>query len=131
MLAQKVESPEEGFKAVGKPAAFEYKYDGFRMLINKDKKGKIRIFTRRLDNVSNQFPEVVEYVKKQVKGKTFIIDAEAVGFDPQTKHYKPFQAISQRIRRKYNIEELQKKLPVEVNIFDNNKKLTKTLKQNV
>jgi len=40
-----------------------YKYDGFRMIINKDEQGNIKIFTRRLDNVTNQFPDVVEYVK--------------------------------------------------------------------
>ena len=118
MLAQKAESIEDGFERVGKPAAFEYKYDGFRMLINKDEKGNIKIFTRRLDEVTTQFPEVVKMIKEQVKGKTFIIDTEAVGFSPETKQYKPFQDISQRIRRKYHIEELIKKLPVEVNAFD-------------
>ena len=46
MLALKAESIEDGFKRVGKPAIFEFKYDGFRMLINKDKTGTIRIFTR-------------------------------------------------------------------------------------
>jgi DNA ligase 1 len=118
MLALKAESVEDGFKKVGKPAIFEYKYDGFRMMINKNKKGEIKIFTRRLDNVTRQFPDVVKYVKEHVKAKSFILDSEAVGFDPKTKKYKPFQDISQRIRRKHHIEELVKKLPIEVNVFD-------------
>ncbi|MFH1710894.1 MAG: ATP-dependent DNA ligase [Nanoarchaeota archaeon] len=118
MLAQKTESIANGFKSVGKPAAFEIKYDGFRMLINKDKKGEIKIFTRRLEEVTKQFPEVKEYVKKHVKGNNFIIDSEAVGFSPKTHKYRPFQEISQRIKRKYEIEKVQKELPVEINVFD-------------
>ena len=117
MLAQKVTTIKEGFKALGKPCAIEYKYDGFRLIIHKQGT-EVKLFTRSLENVTKQFPEVVGYVLKYVKGKSFILDSEAVGFDRKTKEYKPFQDISQRIRRKYNINELQKKLPVEVNVFD-------------
>lgn len=117
MLAQKVKSLKEGFEKVGRPCAVEYKYDGFRMLIHK--KGKeIILFTRRLENVTTQFPEVVDYIKKYVKGNSFILDSEAVGFDRKTKEYKPFQSISQRIKRKYHIDKLQKELPIEINVFD-------------
>ena len=118
MLALKADSIEDGFKRVGKPAAFEYKYDGFRMLINKDSTGEIKIFTRRLDNVTNQFPDVVEYINNHVNAKTFIIDSEAIGYNKISKKYKPFEAISQRIRRKHNIDKLVKELPIEVNVFD-------------
>jgi DNA ligase 1 len=117
MLAQKVATIKDGFKALGKPCAVEYKYDGFRLIIHKQGE-KINLFTRRLENVTKQFPEVAQYILKYVKGKSFILDSEAVGFDRITKEYKPFQEISQRIRRKYHIEKLQKELPVEVNVFD-------------
>jgi len=117
MLAQKAKNIHEGFEAVGKPAAVEYKYDGFRMIIHKNNT-QVNIFTRRLENVTKQFPEVAEYVKKYVKGKTFVLDGEAVGFDKKTKVYKPFQEISQRIKRKYDIEKMQEELPVEINVFD-------------
>ena len=117
MLAIKVKDIAEGFERVGKPAAIEYKYDGFRMQIHKDKQG-ISIFTRRLEDVTKQFPEVVEYVKKHVKGKEFIIDSEAVGYNPKSGKYLPFQSISQRIKRKYEIEKMAKQFPVELNIFD-------------
>src|SRR3989344_5480956 len=117
MLAQKAKNIHEGFEAVGKPCAIEYKYDGFRMLIHK-KGDDVKLFTRRLENVTKQFPEVVEYVKKHVHGKSFILDSEAVGFDKKTKIYTPFQSISQRIKRKYDIEKLRDELPVEVNVFD-------------
>ena len=118
MLFPKAKDISEAFEIVGKPAAFEYKYDGFRMMINKDDKGKIEIFTRRLDNVTKQFPDAVKYAKENVKADTFIIDSEAVGYNPKTKKYRPFQDISQRIKRKYDIELVEKQLPIELNIFD-------------
>jgi len=117
MLAQKTANIKTGFKELGKPCAIEYKYDGFRLLIHK-KGNKITLFTRSLENVTKQFPEVVDYVLKYVKGNSFILDSEAVGYNKKTKKYTDFQAISQRIRRKYHIEKLQKQLPVEVNVFD-------------
>lgn len=117
MLAQKATSVKEGFEMVGKPCAIEYKYDGFRLLIHK--KGKdVILFTRRLENVTKQFPEVVDYVNKYVDGNSFILDSEAVGFNKKTKEYQSFQHISQRIRRKYDIEKLREELPVEINVFD-------------
>ncbi len=117
MLAQKVTSVADGFKALGRPCAVEYKYDGFRLLIHKNK-DKVILFTRRLENVTTQFPEIIDYIKKYVKGDSFILDSEAVGYDKKTKEYQSFQHISQRIRRKYHIEKLQEELPVEVNVFD-------------
>lgn len=117
MLAQKAVTIKEGFKQLGKPCAVEYKYDGFRLLIHKNK-DKITLFTRMLENVTKQFPEVVEVIDKYVKGKSFILDSEAVGYNKKIKKYTDFQAISQRIRRKYHIKKLQKELPVEVNVFD-------------
>ncbi len=117
MLAQKVEKIEDGFKALGKPCAIEYKYDGFRLIIHKQG-NKVALFTRRLENVTRQFPEVVQYVLKYVKGNSFILDSEAIGYHKKTKEYTEFQSISQRIRRKYDIDKLQKDLPVEINVFD-------------
>jgi DNA ligase-1 len=117
MLFPKVKDIQEGFKRAGKPAAFEYKYDGFRLMISKDKE-KISMFTRRMENVTEQFPDVKKYIQNNVHADSFILDSEAVGYNPETKKYQPFQYISQRIKRKYNIEKLEKELPVELNVFD-------------
>jgi DNA ligase-1 len=121
MLALKAENIADGFERVkdeqGK-VALEFKYDGFRMLINKDEKGNVKLFTRRLDEVTKQFPEVIEYVKKNIHGKTFIVDSEAVGYDKKTKKYTSFQHISQRIKRKYDIDKLKEELPIELTVFD-------------
>lgn len=117
MLALKIKDIEEGFERCGKPLDVEYKIDGFRIQAHK-KDNKIKLFTRRLEDVTKQFPDVVEYIKKNVKGHSFILDSEAAGFDPKTEKYLPFQKISQRIRRKYNIPEMAKQFPVELNVFD-------------
>lgn len=118
MLFPKAAGIRDAFKTVGTPAAFEYKYDGFRVMINKEKNGEIKIFTRSLENVTKQFPEIVKYVKEKVDGDSFILDAEAVGFEAKTKKYTEFQAISQRIKRKHGINEMQKELPIELVVFD-------------
>ena len=117
MLYQKVKTLKDAFETVGKPAAFEYKYDGFRLQIHK-KGGEIFLFTRRLDEVTKQFPDVVKFVKENVSGDSFIIDSEAVGYDINTKKYTAFQNISQRIKRKYDIDMIAKKFPVELDVFD-------------
>lgn len=117
MLALKVDTAEEGFERVGKPAELEFKYDGFRLQCHK-KGNEIKLFTRRLENVTKQFPEVVQYIKNNVEGKELIIDSEAVGYSKKTNKYMPFQNISQRIKRKYDIEKLSRDLPVELNVFD-------------
>ncbi len=118
MLSLKVDTVEEGFERVGKPAAVEFKYDGFRIQAHKDEKGNIKLFTRRLDDVTNQFPDVAEFVKKNVSGRSFIIDSEAVGYSTKTGKYLPFQKISQRIKRKYDIKKISEDFPVELNVFD-------------
>jgi DNA ligase-1 len=117
MLAQKVKDVKEGFEKVGVKCAAEYKYDGFRIQIHKHN-GKIILYTRRLENVTNQFPEVVSYIKEYIKGDSFILDSEAVGYEPKTGKYIAFQKVSQRIKRKYDIEKMAIQFPVEVNIFD-------------
>lgn len=118
MLALKVDTIEEAFESVGKPAAVEFKYDGFRIQGHKDEKGNIKLFTRRLEDVTAQFPDVVEFIKRNVRGKSFIIDLEAVGYDKKTGNYLPFQHISQRIKRKHDISKMADDFPVELNVFD-------------
>ena len=117
MLCIKVDSVSEAFEAVGKPALFDYKLDGFRVVVHK--KGKnVTLFTRRMENVTKQFAETLDTILKNVNCDSCILDTEFVGYDPKTKNYLPFQIISQRIRRKYDIEKIAKQFPVEINVFD-------------
>lgn len=117
MLPVKVTDINEGFRICGEKVALEHKYDGFRMVISFDGK-EVKLFTRRLEDVTMQFPDVSEVVKSHVKAKSFIIDCEVVGYDSKTKKYRPFEYISQRIKRKYHVDKLIKELPVEINVFD-------------
>ena len=117
MLFQKSETFDDAFEKVGTPAAIEYKYDGFRIQIHRNK-SKITLFTRNLEDVTRQFPDIIEFVKRDINSKSFIIDCEAIGYDQKTKVWKPFQDISQRIKRKYNIEEMVKKVPIMILAFD-------------
>lgn len=117
MLAQREADVHAALERIGRPGALEYKYDGFRVQVHKNK-DEVRLFTRRLEEVTAQFPEVVEYIRKYVRAQTCLIDCEAVGYDKESGKYTPFQAISQRIRRKYDIEDLSERLPVELVIFD-------------
>ncbi len=117
MLALKVNDAKEALERVGTPAQAEYKLDGFRIQIHKLKE-KITLYTRRLEDVTAQFPDAVKTIAEQVKAESCILDAEVVGIDKKTGKYLPFQSISQRIKRKYNIDEVAKKFPVELNVFD-------------
>src|SRR3990167_813003 len=117
MLFTKAADIKDAFEMVGSPAAIEYKYDGFRVQIHKDH-DKVTVYTRRLENVTAQFNELKDIVLKHVKADEAILDAEAVGMDAEHKKYLPFQTVSQRIKRKYDIEKMAEKFPVEINVFD-------------
>ncbi|MFH8120007.1 MAG: ATP-dependent DNA ligase [Candidatus Aenigmatarchaeota archaeon] len=116
MLGEKAESIEEVVKEFGKVSA-EYKYDGMRAEIHK-KGDDIWIFTRRLEDVTKQFPDLVELCRKFLKAKECIVEGEALAINPKTGSPLPFQVLSQRIHRKYDIEKMVKEIPVQLNLFD-------------
>jgi len=97
--------------------AIEYKYDGMRAEVHK-KGNEIWVFTRRLENVTKQFPDLVELCKKCLKPKECVVEGEVLAIDPKTGYPLPFQILSQRIHRKYNIDEMVKKIPIQMNLFD-------------
>ncbi len=117
MLFERAKDIHEAFENMELPLAAEPKIDGFRLQIHS-KNGKIMLFTRRLENVTAQFPDVVKAAKECVKAKDFILDSEAAGIDPNKKTIVPFQNISQRIKRKHGIDAMIKELPVKVLVFD-------------
>lgn len=115
MAAQKVQTAKEGFEALGRPCALEYKYDGFRMQMHKVG-DRVEIFTRRLEEVSTQFRDVAEAVRECVDGDC-ILEGETIGIGEEGA-WLPFQHISRRIRRKYHIEEAIETVPVMTHVFD-------------
>ena len=116
MLAIKVDNIKYALKAVDKPAQCEYKLDGARIQCHFDGK-KINLFTRNMENVTNQFPDISDHLKNNVKAKSYILDAEACGISKEGR-YLPFQNISKRIKRKHDIEKMARDFPIELNVFD-------------
>jgi len=116
MLGEKAPTLKEALEKY-ENSILEYKYDGMRTQIHK-KKDKIWIFTRRLENVTNQFPDLVNFAKEGIKVNECIIEGEAIGIDPKTHEPIPFQELSRRIQRKYDIRLMTKKIPVRIYLFD-------------
>jgi len=114
MLCQRIKKLDELKERLGMIAA-EDKMDGERIQVHKEGKN-ITLFSRRMDNITSQFPDVVEMCRKYVKGNTYIIEGEVLPVDKKGK-ILPFQLLMQR-RRKYKIEEYVKKVPVTFFLFE-------------
>src|SRR3989344_4065291 len=102
----------EGFEH----SAVEIKLDGFRTQIHK-RGGEIKIFSRRMEDVTRQFPDIAAYAKESLRGDC-IVDGEAIAYDYAKGRTLPFQHLSRRIQRKYDIEKMVREIPVQVNLFD-------------
>jgi len=126
MLAERLSSPEEILEKLGGRCIAEYKYDGERIQIHK-KSDEIVLFSRRMENISSQYPDAIELVKRDVKAKDAILEAECVAMDLETGEMRPFQELMHR-RRKYGIKEAMEEYPVSLFMFDalyvDNKDLT-------
>jgi len=116
MLAERLSSSEEILEKLGGKCIAEYKYDGERIQAHK-KKDEVILFSRRLENITEQYPDGVEYIRKHVKAKEVIVEAEAVAVDPETGEMKPFQELMHR-RRKYGIKEAMEEHPIMLFMFD-------------
>ncbi len=113
MLAQRVGELYEIEKRM-RCYAVEEKYDGERMQVHK-RGDNIVIFSRRLENITSQFPDVVAAIKAQIKARECIIEGECTPvIDGKIQ---PFQLLMQR-RRKYGVEKYVKKVPVILFLFD-------------
>jgi len=116
MLAERLSTPEEILEKLGGKCVAEYKYDGER--IQAHKKGiEVILFSRRLENISDQYPDAIELIKKDVVSKDAILEAECVAIDLSTGEMRPFQELMHR-RRKYGIKEAMQEYPVSLFMFD-------------
>jgi len=114
-LCERLPNPQKVIEKMVEVDA-QYKYDGFRVQIHKDG-NNVRIFSRNLEETTHMFPELIEATIKQVKAKTAILDGEAIAYHPASEEFLPFQETTKR-RRKHNIEETAKELPLKAFIFD-------------
>ncbi len=115
-LCERITDPKAILEKFGGKVHVQYKYDGFRVQIHKNG-NHVRLFSRNLEETTGMFPDIIEGVLKQVKAKSIILDSEALAYNPESEEFLPFQETTKR-RRKYGIDEMQKKLPLRTFVFD-------------
>jgi len=116
MLAQNVERVEEALEIHRGMTAFEHKIDGARVQIHKSG-NEVKIFSRRLTDVTGSLPEVVESIRKGVKAREAILEGEVVALDERGRPM-PFQYLMQRFRRERDVERMMRELPLGLHLFD-------------
>ena len=101
---------------LGTPFIAEYKLDGERLQIHKNG-DRVILFSRRLLDISEQYPDVCEIVKRNIKAHKVILEGEVVAMDHVYEKMLPFQVLSKR-RRKYDVDDISKEVPVCLFVFD-------------
>jgi len=139
-LVEREKSPEAVFERLGECLS-QPKYDGLRTQIHFSKKGfdavgsskqkqngnhmmdlgvqaqnNVRIFSRNMEPLTDMFPDIVEEMSKYDVDSA-VLDAEAIGYDPKTGKFFPFQETIKR-KRKYGVGKKAKQVPVKVFVFD-------------
>jgi DNA ligase-1 len=117
MLAQRLSDATEILAKLGGRCAAEYKYDGVRVQAHRTADGQIELFTRRLERVATQFPDVVEVLAAGLGPAEAIVEGEVVAFDPAAGELRPFQEVMFR-RRKYGITDAVRDIPVSLFCFE-------------
>ena len=116
MLAERLSTSTDILDKLGGRCIAEYKYDGERIQAHKTG-DKVILFSRRLENITDQYPDGVKYIREYVRAEEVIVEAEAVAVDPISGEMKPFQELMHR-RRKYGIQEAMEKYPITLFMFD-------------
>ena len=119
MLAERLRSLPEIMERLGGKCAFEYKYDGIRVQahIKKGPEGFVKLFSRRLEDLTSNFPDIGEALLRQLKGREAIVEGECVAYDPDTGTLQPFQNVTHR-RKKHGMEKAVEDIPVRIFLFD-------------
>jgi DNA ligase 1 len=117
MLAQRLSDAAEILAKLGGQCAAEYKYDGVRVQAHRAADGRIELFTRGLERIGNQFPDVVDVLEAGLGPREAIIEGELVAFDPAAGELRPFQEVMFR-RRKHGIAEAIRDVPVSLFCFE-------------
>ena len=118
MLAEREPNLASVLKRMEGRAALEYKYDGLRVQAHIPKSGPVRLFSRRLEEISAQFPELVEELPRAVRSVPAILEGECVPIDPDTDEIQPFQEVSRRRGRKHDLDRVRDEIPVCLFTFD-------------
>jgi len=117
MLAQRLSDADEILAKLGGQCAAEHKYDGMRVQAHRTADGTIELFTRRLERVASQFPDVVELLAAGLGPREAILEGEVVAFDPAAGELRPFGEVMLR-RRKHGIADAVRDVPVSLFCFE-------------
>ncbi len=115
--AERVAVPGDILEKTAGEAAVEPKFDGFRLQLHLLPDKTVRIYSRNLDDVSYMYPDIVAALVAEAGAGELIIEGEAVGYNPGTGEFLPFQETVQR-KRKYNIAEVSREVPLKLYAFD-------------
>jgi DNA ligase 1 len=118
MLAEREPSLEAVLERMEGTAALEYKYDGLRVQAHIATDGTVHLFSRRLEPISAQFPELVSELAKTIRRPPAIVEGECVPIDADTGEILPFQLVSRRRGRKHDLDRAQSEIPVCLFLFD-------------
>ena len=116
MLAQVAKDVDEALNEHGGETAFEYKYDGARVQIHK-LGAQVRVFSRRLTDVTLSLPEIVDLVKRNVSSNEVILEGEVIAIDSSGVPI-PFQHLMRRFKRVHGISGLAEQIPLKLYLFD-------------
>lgn len=115
MLAERLTTAQEVVEKMGGEVSVEYKLDGERVQIHK--KEEVSLFSRRLENITHHFPDIVKTAQNNLLFKEGIVEGEIVAVDPNTGEMRPFQELMHR-RRKYEVEKTMEEVPTMLYLFD-------------
>jgi len=115
MLAAPAPSVAEAFRILGGPLALEHKLDGARVQIHCAP-GAVRIFSRRLNEITPSLPEVVETAAR-LGARQAILDGEVIAIDGAGRPLA-FQEVMRRFGRVREIERLRAEQPIRLFVFD-------------
>jgi DNA ligase-1 len=116
MLAQMANDVTEAIKEHGGKTALEHKLDGARVQIHKQG-DDVRIFSRRLTDVTKSLPEIADIVRREIKAHEAIVEGEVIAIDSEG-HPIPFQHLMRRFKRIHEIEDVAETVPVKLYLFD-------------
>jgi DNA ligase 1 len=117
MLAQRLAQAPEILAKLGGECSAEYKYDGVRVQAHRTADGHIELYTRRLESISDQFPDVVEMLAEGLGPREAICEGEVVAYDAAAGELRPFGEVMLR-RRKHGIDQAVRDVPVGLFCFD-------------
>jgi len=117
MLCERLPSSQEILKKLGGMGAVEFKYDGLRIQAHVSSQG-ITLFSRRLENLTSQFPDIVSALRESTLATDTVVEGECVAVDLNTGELLPFQVVTQRRGRKHGVTEMLEEVPVVLFLFD-------------